>query len=163
VLEKPSARWFGADTQAGRDAVLFKTLDDAVREAQTKLGGDPAMWRWGALHTASFPHTLSTDDARRTLFDLGPVERDGDTFTVNMTGGANFKQSNGASFRQILDFANWDRSVAINVPGQSGQPASPHYADLLPLWKDGRYFPLLFSRPRIEEVSTEKLLLVPAL
>ncbi|PYI80469.1 MAG: hypothetical protein DME26_21615 [Verrucomicrobia bacterium] len=162
VLEQPSARWFGVDARAGRDAVLFKTLDDAVSEAQTKLGRDPANWRWDALHTASFPHTLSTDDARRTLFDLGPVERDGDIFTVNMTGGEDFKQSNGASYREILDLADWDRSVAINVPGQSGQPTSPHYADLLPLWKEGRYFPLFFSRQKIEEVSKEKLSLVPA-
>ena len=79
-----------------------------------------------------------------------------------MTGGEDFKQSNGASYREILDLADWDRSVAINVPGQSGQPTSPHYADLLPLWKEGRYFPLFFSRQKIEEVSKEKLSLVPA-
>ena len=79
-----------------------------------------------------------------------------------MTGGGNFKQSNGASYREILDLADWDRSVAINVPGQSGQPTSPHYSDLLPLWKDGYYFPLLYSRQKVEEFSAEKLMLVPS-
>jgi penicillin amidase len=54
-----------------------------------------------------------------------------------------------------------DRSVATSVPGQSGQPLSPHYADLLPLWATGRYFPLLYSRERIEAESREKLILEP--
>lgn len=161
VLEQPTRRWFGPNPQLGRDALLFKTLEEAIAETKTKLGDDPGRWRWGSLHTASFSHTLSVGDARRSAFDLGPVERGGDLFTVNMTGGANFKQANGASFREILDFADWDRSMASNVPGQSGQPQSPHYNDLLPLWAEGRYFPLLFSKVKIEEQATEKLILEP--
>ncbi|MBI2948563.1 MAG: penicillin acylase family protein [Verrucomicrobia bacterium] len=161
VLEKPTPRWFGADAQAGRDAVLFKALEEAVTEAQTKLGRDPAKWRWGALHTVSFTHALASDDARRSVMDLGPIERDGDSFTVNMTGGSNFKQNNGASYREILDFADWDRSVATSVPGQSGQPGSPHYGDLLPLWAKGQYFPLLYRKANIEQAATDKLVLSP--
>ncbi|HEY7544125.1 MAG TPA: penicillin acylase family protein, partial [Blastocatellia bacterium] len=81
--------------------------------------------------------------------------------TVNATAGAGMKQTAGASFREILDLADWDNSVAINVPGQSGQPGSRHYGDLLPLWAEGKYFPLLFSRQKIEQHSTEKLILEP--
>ena len=33
--------------------------------------------------------------------------------------------------------------VAINTPGQSGDPFSPHYRDLFPLWAAGDYVPLL--------------------
>jgi penicillin amidase len=51
--------------------------------------------------------------------------------------------------------------VATSVPGQSGQPGSPHYGDLLPLWAEGRYFPLLFSREKIEAASEERLILEP--
>jgi hypothetical protein len=32
---------------------------------------------------------------------------------------------------------------------------------MLPLWGEGRYFPLLFSRERIEEMAKERLSLVP--
>jgi penicillin amidase len=38
----------------------------------------------------------------------------------------------GASFRMIVDVGRWDRSLAINTPGQSGDPGSPHYRDLAP-------------------------------
>ena len=82
--------------------------------------------------------------------------------TVNNTAaGANLRQTSGASYRQILDVSNWDRSVAINVPGQSGEPGSPHYDDLLPLWAEGKYHPLAFSRPYVEKVTRHRLILRP--
>jgi penicillin amidase len=162
VLQRPTERWFGADPVAGRNAALLKSLGEAVTEAKEKLGADPAKWRWGTLHTASFRHMLSTDDARKAVLDLPTVERGGDANTVNSTAGPNFTQVHGASFREVLDVADWDRSVATSVPGQSGQPGSPHYGDLLPLWAEGRYFPLLYSRERVEKEAKQKLVLEPA-
>ena len=67
----------------------------------------------------------------------------------------------GASYREILDTSDWDQSVAVNTPGQSGQPGSPHYSDLMPLWDAGRYFPLLYSRKAVEAETTERLVLEP--
>jgi len=48
------------------------------------------------------------------------------------------------------------------VPGQSGQPGSPYYDDLLPLWAEGKYFPLIYSRARIERETAHRLVLRPA-
>src|SRR5947199_9523089 len=50
------------------------------------------------------------------------------------------------SYREIFDLSNWDKAVAINTPGQSGQPGSRHYSDLLSLWEAGQYFPLVYSK-----------------
>ncbi|HEY2291550.1 MAG TPA: penicillin acylase family protein [Thermoanaerobaculia bacterium] len=161
LLRDPRPEWFGQDPRAGRDALLLQTLEAAVAEAKTRLGPDPAKWRWGALHTATFRHVLGTGPERQALFNLPPVERGGDGTTLNVGVGAGFDVSHGASFRELLDLGNWDRSVATSVPGQSGQPGSPHYADLLPLWAEGRYFPLLYSRKKIEEAATERLVLTP--
>jgi penicillin amidase len=47
------------------------------------------------------------------------------------------------------------------VPGLSGQPGSPHYGDLLAPWAEGKYFPLLFSREKVEAAAKERLVLVP--
>jgi penicillin amidase len=58
--------------------------------------------------------------------------------------------------------SNWDSSVMTNVPGQSGQPGSPHYADLFPLWAEGQYHPMLFSRAAVEKHAATRLKLVPA-
>ena len=95
------------------------------------------------------------------MFDLKPVERGGDGFTPNATRGPGYSQSSGASYRHILDLADWDRSVFTSAPGQSGQPGSPHYDDLLPMWAERRYAPLLFSREAVEENTANRLLLLP--
>src|SRR5207244_10966656 len=94
---------------------------------------------------------------------LVSVLRSGDDETVNSTCyyGKSFEQVEGASYREILDTGDWDKSLAINVPGQSGQPGSAHYSDLLPLWAEGQYFPLVYTRAAVEKEATDKLTLEP--
>jgi len=120
-------------------------------------GADSAGWRWGALHQASFPHPLSH------AFDLPSVSRGGDGNTVYATPGPGTRQTHGASFREIIDLADWDRSVVSSTPGQSGQPGSPHYGDLLPLWGNDKYFPLVFSRKAVEQATRHVLVLEPGI
>ena len=142
-------------------ALLSESLAEALAEGRQLLGQDLGAWRWGSLHQIAFHHPLAVDAGRRQLFDLGPVARGGDANTVNNTGGGGFRQASGASYRQIFDLADWDRSVATSVPGQSGQPASPHYADLLSLWAEGKYFPLPYTRAAVEKHTRQKLILEP--
>ena len=59
------------------------------------------------------------------------------------------------------DLADWDRGMATSSPGQSGQPGSPHYDDLLPLWAEGKYFPLAYSPKKVEDVVQHRLRLLP--
>ena len=127
-----------------------------------RLGNDPAAWKWGDLHQAVFAHRLAVDEAGQALFNVGPVARPGYGYTVNATGGGDFAQNDGATFREVLDTSDWDNSVATSAPGQSGQPESPHFADLLPYWAEGRYFPLAFSPKKVDEVAAHRLTLVPA-
>ena len=61
-----------------------------------------------------------------------------------------------------LDVADWDNSVATNSPGQSGNPQSPHYRDLFQLWAKHQYFPLFFSREKIDSVTENRYILEPA-
>jgi penicillin amidase len=146
---------------AQRDLLVAGSFRAAVLDVKQRLGDDPAKWQWGRLHQATFRHRLSVDDSARALFDLGPVPRPGYGYTVNMTGGGDFAQNDGATFREVIDVADWDASVATSAPGQSGQPESPHFADLVPYWAEGRYFPLAFSRKKVEELTAHRLELAP--
>jgi penicillin amidase len=155
-----------APSRQARDAqvaMLRKSLDEAWSEMQRLQGSDPSKWSWGQLHQVRFRHPLVQIRDAEAVMDLGPVARPGDEYTVNATGysGGSFDQVSGASYREILDLDDWDHSVAVNVPGQSGQPGSPHYSDLLPLWSEGKYFPLLYSREAVEKEATDKLALEP--
>ena len=162
ILNHPGANGFGANPDAARNQLLLDSLKSA-NERLTKLeGSDPSKWTWGQLHTVQFRHPL--DQSKGAGFmDLGPVARPGDEETVDSTGyyGKSFAQVSGASYREILDTSDWDKSVAVNVPGQSGQPGSAHYSDLLPLWTEGQYFPLSYTKAAVDKVATDTLSLEP--
>jgi penicillin G amidase len=146
---------------ADQQQLLLSSLADAGHEMEQKEGADPALWSWGAMHTITFHHSLDQLPGGQTLFDLGPLSRPGDGDTVDATAGADLRQTSGASYREIFDLSNWDNALAINTPGQSGQPGSRHYSDLLPLWEAGQYFPLVYSKEAVEENAADVLTLLP--
>lgn len=160
ALETADPRWFGKDAKATRDDLLCSTFREAV--AKLKKLPEAQQARWGASHTATFKHPLATLNEATGIFNLGPVERPGDSSTPNNTRyDENYQQVHGATYRHLLDLADWDRALATSAPGQSGQPGSPHYDNLLSLWARGEYFPLAYSREKIEEVTKHKLVLKP--
>lgn len=162
LLTAPDGR-FGADPIAGRDALLMKSLDEAVGELTKRFGADMSRWTLGAYHHATIHHFMSramNDDAR-ARFDVGDLPRGGDSYTITATGGGD-NQTSGGSFKIIMDSADWDRSVGLNNPGQSGDVRSPHYRDLYQLWARGKYFPIFFSREKVESVAERVWTLEPS-
>jgi penicillin amidase len=157
ALADADPRWFGLDAKAARDRLVRETFARAVKRAR-KLPQ-----RWGALHTVTFRHPLAgVSAAHADAFNLGPVERPGDEHCLNNTRyDDSFHQVHGATYRHLIDLADWDRALATSAPGQSGQPGSPHYGDLLPLWSRGQYFPLAFSRKKVESATKQRLWLLP--
>ncbi|MBI4539359.1 MAG: penicillin acylase family protein [Gemmatimonadetes bacterium] len=106
-----------------------------------------AQWRWRRMNRSDFPHPLVR------AYDLPPIER---------SGGAGTVAALGATYREIIDLADLDASVARNTPGQSGQPGSPFYGNLLETFANGEYFPLAYSRQAVEANLAHRLVLRPA-
>ena len=153
-----------ADPMAGRDELLSRSLVEAVAELTKKLGPDQGAWQWGQerYHHALILHPLAdiaAPDVRARL-NVGPYPRGGDSYTVSATGGAD-NQTSGGSLKIIADTENWDNSLGLNNPGQSGDPASPHYRDLFEIWSRGKYFPIFYSRAKVESVTEARQLLAP--
>lgn len=61
-----------------------------------------------------------------------------------------------------MDTEDWDNSVGLNNPGQSGDVSSAHYRDLYELWARGKYFPIFFSREKVQSVAESTTELTPA-
>jgi len=146
-------------------------LDDYV--GRTEFDLDDAMKAPGALildalaiagnassttPAITFKHPLAISPATRRLFNVGPFSIGGYAGTV-MAVSTRSNVDIGPSFRQIIDLADWDRSVATNAPGQSEWPRSPHFSDLAKLWAAGEYFPLSFSQQAIQQ-NTESVLII---
>jgi penicillin G amidase len=165
-LQHPDAELFGSQPVAARNQLMHETLKAAYARLGQLEGNDPAKWAWGRIHVVVFHHPLESIADLKSLVDLGPLPRPGDSSTINATsyrrGESFFYQSSGPTWREILDVGAWDNSVMVNSPGESGQPESPHYADLLPLWDQGKYIPMLYSREAVEKHASQKMILEPA-
>jgi len=165
ILSNPATEIFGKNPDARRDEILERALHAARKELARRLGPNSREWQWGRIHEIYFRHALDQrSSAARELLDLPPRTRPGDEFTVDATGvpADSWEQVEGASYRQIIDLGDWDKSIAVNAPGQSGQPTSRHYDDLAPLWDAGQYFPLSYSSQAVESVQADELILTPA-
>jgi len=164
LLENPDAS-LGRDPVATRDAILLESLASAVGEVSAALGDDPSRWAWGKLHHAQFNHALEplADDPTRAQMSVDRLAMGGSAFSPRAASyrSSDFRITSGASFRMVLDVGNWDQSMTINTPGQSGDPFSPHYRDLAPLWATGDYVPLLYSRQAVEGSASQVLKLAP--
>ncbi len=162
TLENPDEKWFGKNPERVRDDIIQRTFLAAVTELH-KRGQRPGQTRWGAVHSVTFRHVLSGNLSLAKMLDIGPFERTGDANTPNNTRyDDKFQQIHGATYRHVFDLADWDKGLATSAPGQSGQFGSPHYADLAPLWAEGKYFPLAYSRKKVEDVTANRLILRPA-
>jgi penicillin amidase len=161
ILEDP-ASVFDGDAIEIRDALMAHSLGQAFGFCRDKLGADTAAWGWGKLHHAYFEHALSKVVEGADL-DAGPLPIGGSGSTVmNTSYRPDFRAYFGASMRMVMDVGAWDNSVAINTPGQSGDPASPHYADLAKTWAAGEYFPLCFSKDAVDAATVSRIYLDPA-
>lgn len=163
-LWAPDSR-FGAEPTKGRDAMVAAAFEQGVADVTARFGADMAAWKWGddKLHHALIRHPLSAvvNAETRKKLEVGPFPRGGDGTTVSATGGLD-NQTGGGSLKIVADTENWDNSVGLNTPGQSGDPDSPHYRDLFELWARGRYFPVAYSRGKVESVAEKTTTLTPA-
>jgi penicillin G amidase len=152
------------ETEKGR-AAAYASLADGWRETHALLGQTPENWRWGDLHRIKFQHPLEglAPDSLRAQMLMPDYPRGGNANTTNNTGfrSKGFDVVSGASFRMVVDVGNWDNAYATNAPGQSGDPRSRFYDNLLDNWATDDKFPLLYSRTAIEKNGAFSITLLP--
>jgi penicillin amidase len=135
--------WFASPTHPeGRpwDDVALESLAVALDGLVERFGPDASRWRWGRVHGVRFAHPFG--DAN-TLFErifCRTVEAGGASETVVQNGFAPtqpFRGVWGPVYRMLADIGEPGRSRWQASTGQSGQPGSTHYDDLIRGWRDG--------------------------
>ena len=167
VIETPTSDSLGLESLRICNEAMLCSLWQAIKFLDNVLGTENMeAWRWGDLHHASFvyPVAVLRDIESRKRSIQGPIRRGGSGDTVGNTSyqTQDFLQTGGSSWRIVVDVGRWDNSFAMNAPGQSGDPRSAHYADLVSMWADDKAFPLLYSRKRVEESAEQVIHLYPS-
>jgi penicillin amidase len=129
-----------------RQTIIEAGLTRAMADLEKAQDADWTRWKWGAINRSTFPHPLIA------AYDLPPVQRDGGGGTVHAIGSV---------YQLITDFSNLDASLVTIAPGQSGQPGSPFYGNLLDAWARREHFPLAFTRAAVDQQAKYRLTLRP--
>jgi penicillin amidase len=111
-------------------------------------------------------HPFGTKPPLGRVFNLGPMPCGGDATTIPQAS-VDFADPLGnpigvPNLRMVVDVGDWEASRWVLAGGQSGNPASPHYDDMLPLWERGQGVRIAWSRESVERAATTTLRLVPA-
>ncbi|MDQ3687692.1 MAG: penicillin acylase family protein [Acidobacteriota bacterium] len=143
------------------------TLSASLSEGLTRMSAaqgtdDINAWRWDKAHHALFPHNPFDRDERLKQIFSRSIPNGGDKFTVNVASSfrnwEEYNQDHTAAYRQIVDFKRINRSRFINAPGQSGDPESRHYDDLLRRWQRVEYLPMRFGHKAFDAAPDERLM-----
>lgn len=171
LAHNPDAIWWDDTTTTMTETqadILLQAVESTVAWFDENLGGDMNDWTWGKLHTGTFvsnPLGASGIGLIEGLVNLGPEPLDGGSETVNANSwswGNPAAVTGHVSMRMIVDMADFESSLAVIPTGQSGHPTHPHYEDMFPLWQNGQYHPMLWSRERVETAVSDHLVLEPA-
>jgi penicillin G amidase len=163
LLERGGGAW--ADDVRTPEVETLDALEvAAMRTALKRVAGRT----WGELHTVTVAHPLGSVAALERIFglNLGPFPSPGSMHTVNVAGwGARrppFRTGHGASQRHVVDMGDVDGAGGFILPGgQSGIPFSPHYADQMPLWREGRLWRIPLDRRAAEARTVARMTLRP--
>ena len=157
-------RWCDDVRTAGRESceeALGAALSDAVNQLSSRQGtSDPASWHWGRDNEVVFPHLPLHLVSWLRPFVSRAVSAGGDSTTVNPVMRIG-DRTIISSYRQIVDLSDLDASRFVTTTGQSGQPASAHYHDMLDRWARVEYLPMRFTREAVDGATRSRLVLEP--
>jgi penicillin G amidase len=140
TLTSPDNRAFRGPSGHGyadASAAMAAAFGKAVSHLSSSLGGAPSTWTWGRVHSREFPSVTGANG-----LGYGPRSAGGDRFAEDAADGG-MTATTGPSWRMVATLGAAGVSAEGVYPGgQSENPASPWYANLVPLWWDGQYLPV---------------------
>ena len=123
----------------------FKAVCDTLTSKHGPVG---SAWAWGPSKSTSIRHLLPGVDA----FSALNVQIGGGRNIVNAT-----TERTGPSWRMVVALGPKPKAYGVYPGGQSGNPGSPHYQDMIETWRTGQLNELLYlqtaqdKNPRIKK------------
>ena len=146
--------------------VIEDALATVIKTLTERYGEYPGRWAWGRIRPLTFHHPAGENTGLRRVFNLGPFPWGGDADTVAQAAVDLLDPTSNpiavASLRMVVDVGNWEECRFALPGGQSGNPLSPHYDDMISLWRRGDGVPIAWSPNQVEKAARFTLRLLPA-
>lgn len=139
ILADSSVRWYDDITTAETETLndlIEQSFHRAFQQLTRDFGRFGEGWKWGHVNNTNIGHIAQLPGfGRRNVFTGGAAE------SVNAVRG-----SHGPSWRMVVELGPVPRAYGIYPGGQSGNPGSPNYDDMVDGWAEGTLFPLWFMQ-----------------
>ncbi len=144
---------------------MSDALSTAIRRLQDRFGASPDAWAWGQVRPLTLAHSLAVRRPLDRVYNLGPFPYGGDGHTIAAAHHDAYDPARSpggiSNLRMALDVGNWEENCFALAGGQSGNPLSPHYDDLLALWRRGEGITIPWSQEKIAQIARSTLRLEP--
>ena len=162
LLREQPAGFFAS----GWPAEIRAAIETAVRWLREHHGARREGWAWGTVRPLRLRHPVGTKRPLDRIFGLPSVAIGGDVTTIPQAS-VDFQAPTGdpigiANLRVVIDVGGWENSRWSLAGGQSGNPLSAHFGDLLPLWERGDGISIAWSADEVARRARATLRLVPA-
>ncbi len=147
IQKEPNSAWFDNINTKNKE-----TLNDLVNEAFTytcdslerKFGSIGKNWQWGNVKGSNVPHLAKIPGFGSKKLDIG-----GGRSTVNA-----LSETNGPSWRMVIELGKIPKGYGVYPGGQSGNPGSPYYDNMVDTWAQGKLYDLFFMQTQ-DDKSTK--------
>jgi penicillin amidase len=144
LLDEPNSKWFDitrTPAKESRNMLVLSSFKFAIDSLQRKFGLIGKKWQWGNVKGSHVPHLAKIAGfGSKTLFTGG-----------SKTAVNALAESNGPSWRMVIALGKKPKGFGVFPGGESGNPGSFYYDDMVDTWSKGQLNELLFLNSKSEQ------------
>lgn len=145
LLNEPQSRWFDRlatpAKKETRDDLIREAFQAAVQRLTEERGAPGKSWAWNSVKNTRIPHLGKFPGLSSKLLPIG-----GQKLTVNA-----ISQKNGPSWRMVVALGHPTKGYGVFPGGESGNPGSFYYDNMINTWAAGQLNELLFLTSPTEQ------------
>ncbi len=139
ILKDPSSKWFdnintkAIETLADQVNESFKYACDSLGRRYGPIG---ERWAWANVKSTNVPHLAKIPGFGSKTLMIG-----GGKSTINA-----LSETNGPSWRMVVELGKIPKGHGVYPGGQSGNPGSPFYDNMIDTWASGKLYDLYLMK-----------------
>ncbi|TYP93322.1 penicillin amidase [Fodinibius salinus] len=139
IHNNPTSQWYdniNTPEKETLEELINQSFNQAIVALQNKYGNMGNNWQWGYVNDTDIGHVGRLPGlGRKDVFTGGGAE------SINAVRG-----SHGPSWRMVVQLGPKIKGWGIYPGGQSGNPGSKYYDNMVDEWQNGDLFPLWFMQ-----------------
>lgn len=144
IQNEPNSIWFDNINTKNKESLAdlvnesFKFTCDSLERKYGSIGKN---WEWGKVKGSNVPHLAKIPGFGSKKLDIG-----GGKSTVNA-----LSETNGPSWRMVVELGKTPKGHGVYPGGQSGNPGSPFYDNMVDTWAQGKLYDLFFMQSQNDQ------------